>query len=109
MWRCHLNGPPEDAGSRRNKEELHITPLQAGIMHAGYHGKILVGNKQKNCMSSFSLLYFTMVTCMQNACMQRCNSSFTRTRHAGKPTAGPLLSAFVKCKCDDEIDKTLQI
>ena len=28
-----------------------ITPLHVGIMHAGYHGNILVGKKQENCRS----------------------------------------------------------
>ena len=37
-----------------------ITPLHAGIMHAAYHGNILVGKKQENCRS-LSLLYVTMV------------------------------------------------
>ena len=48
-----------------------ITPLQAG-----YHGNILVGQKQENCRS-LSLLYVTMVTRIQKACMQRCNSSLS--------------------------------
>ena len=52
-----------------------ITPLHAGIMDAGYHGNILLGKKQKNCRS-LSLSYVTIVTCMQNARMQSCNSSF---------------------------------
>ena len=41
------------------------------LLHAGYHGNILVGKKQENCRS-LSILYDTMVTCMQ-----RCNSSLT--------------------------------
>ena len=51
--------------------------MHAGIMHAGYHGNILVGKKQENCRS-LSLLYITMVTCLHNACMQRCNSSLSQ-------------------------------
>ena len=38
----------------KRKAENHkrgITPLHAGIMHAGYHGNILVGKKQENCPS----------------------------------------------------------
>ena len=46
-----------------------ITPLHAGIMHAGYHGNILVGKKQENCRS-LCLLHVTIVTCMP-----WCNSS----------------------------------
>ena len=45
--------------------------MQASLNDAGYHGNILVGQKQENCRF-LSLLYVTMVTCMQ-----RCNSSWT--------------------------------
>ena len=47
-----------------------ITPL-----HAGYHGNILMEKKQENCRS-LSLLYVTIVICMQ-----RCNSSLKEVLH----------------------------
>ena len=50
------------------------TPLRRNYTFGVISG-ILVGKKQENCRS-LSLLYVTMVTCMHNACKQRCNSSF---------------------------------
>ena len=54
-----------------NRHKGGITPLHAGIMHADYHGNILVGKKQENCRFLTFLLFVTMETRMQ-----RCNSSF---------------------------------
>ena len=71
--------------------------MYAGIMHAGYHGNILVGKKQEN-IRSLSLLYVTMVTCMHNACMERYNSSFTNRAL----TVPLLLPRVLKSLCDRE-------
>ena len=57
---------------------INSRALKGGItpLHAGYHGDI----QERRRPTIFLFLthyYVTMVTCMHNVCMQRCNSSLT--------------------------------